>query len=217
MKHIAVILHGCGVNDGTEIHEAVCTMLGLQRHGAKLSYFSPDMPQKRVVNHLIDEEVSEQRSMLVEAARLARGDVKSWDQCRSSDFDGIVIPGGTGTAFNLCDFATAGEKMRVEPFLEKLLLSFHEQSKPIGAVCIAPVILAKVFGSKGARVTIGTDEGVAEKVTRMGAVHVNCAVDECIVDEAHKLVTTPAYMLGQNAHEIFKGISALADELIRMT
>lgn len=216
MKKIAVILHGCGVNDGTEIHEAVCTMLGLQRHGAELSYFAPDLPQARVVNHLTDEVVESERSMLQEAARIARGDIKVWTQCVADDFDGLVIPGGTGTAFNLCDFAMAGENMKVHDHLSKLLVDFQKKGKPIGAVCIAPVIVAKVFGEQGVKVTIGTDEGVASKVKAMGAVHVDCEVDDCVVDETLKIVTTPAYMLGKNAFEISKGIGKLADELLRL-
>ncbi len=213
---IAVVLHGCGAQDGTEIHEAVCTMLGFQQLGAKLTFFAPAGAQKRVVNHLTGAVTVESRSMIEESARIARGQVTPWTECRAKDFDAVVIPGGTGTAFNLCNFAEAGAKMQVDPYLQDLLRDFNQQRKPIGAICIAPVILARVFGELGVSLTIGNDAKVAAKMQEMGARHIDCPVDDCVVDTRHRLVTTPAYMLAENAAEVFKGVSRLCVETLKL-
>ena len=212
---VGLVLSGCGFKDGSEIHESVLAMLALEEAGAKLQIFAPDLAQAAVIDHLTGEKIPTSRNMLHEAARIARGHIQDLAKVKVEDIDAVVIPGGLGAATNLCNFATHGADMTVNPHLVRLLEKAHELQKPIGAICIAPVILAKVFGKKGCRVTIGNDHETAQTLSRMGATHVNCAVDGIVVDEANRLVTTPAYMLGQSVRDIHHGIRKLADEVVR--
>lgn len=212
---VGLVLSGCGFKDGSEIHESVLAMLALEEAGAKLQIFAPDLAQAAVIDHLTGEKIPTSRNMLHEAARIARGHIQDLAKAKVEDIDAVVIPGGFGAATNLCNFATHGADMTVNPHLVRLLEKAHELQKPIGAICIAPVILAKVFGKMGCRVTIGSDHETAQTLSRMGATHVNCAVDGIVVDEANRLVTTPAYMLGQSVRDIHHGIRKLADEVVR--
>jgi len=216
MVKVGVLLHGCGAKDGSEIHEAVATLIGLQQVGAQVQCIAPDGDQARVIDHRSGEPLKERRSMLVEAARIARGQIKPLSAVKAADFDALIIPGGNGTAANLCDFAEKGAAMTVMPEVAQLLANLHEQRKPIGAICIAPVIIAKVFGAKGVQVTIGNDEAVAKQITAMGAKHMVCAVTDCVVDEDNLLVTTPAYMTANNICEVYEGITKLCREVVSL-
>lgn len=215
MIRIAVLLGGCGHRDGAEIQEAVMTLLGLDEAGAEVRCLSRDKIQAKVVNHLTGLVTGEERNVLVESARIARGAVVDVAEADPAGLDGIVVVGGFGAALNLCDFASKGDAMQVDGEVARLLLSMHEAGKPIGAVCIAPVILARLFGPKKARLTIGDDPATAAAVERMGAVHVACGSADCVVDEANRLVTTPAYMLAKSVKEL-KGIWKLALEVVRL-
>lgn len=212
---VGLVLSGCGFKDGSEIHESVLAMLALEEAGAKLRIFAPDVAQASVIDHKTGHVVGASRNVLHESARIARGDIQDLAQAKADDLDAIVLPGGFGAATNLCNFASVGADMTVNPHLVRLLETTHEQGKPIGALCIAPVILAKVFGSKGCRITIGHDPETAQSIELLGAKHIECAVDGIVVDELNHLVTTPAYMLGHSVRDIHSGIRKLADEVVR--
>jgi enhancing lycopene biosynthesis protein 2 len=215
---VGVILSGCGVQDGSEIHEATITLLEIARGGADAVCMAPDAPQARVVDHRKGSPTAETRNMLTEAARIARGQVRDLREVHASDIDALILPGGYGAATNLSDFASAGEACALQPDVERLLLEMHGAKKPIGAMCIAPPLVARALTKSGirARVTIGTDRGTAEHVEKMGAEHVDCPVDGIVIDEANRLVSTPAYMLAQGIDEAAAGIAKLVREVIRL-
>ncbi len=214
-KKVAVILSGCGVYDGAEIHESVLTLLRLSQRGAQVQCFAPDMPQHHVINHLTGEEMAESRNVLVEAARIARGNIQPVSTLDAADYDALIIPGGFGAAKNLSDFAFKGEGCSVQPDVLKAAQSFAAAGKPVGLLCIAPALAARIYG-EGVQCTIGTDEGTAAALTRMGAAHVNCAVEDIVIDAQRKLVTTPAYMLAQNMAEAASGIFKLVDSVLSL-
>lgn len=214
-KKIAVILAGCGVYDGSEIHESVLTLLRLSQHGAQVQCFAPDIAQHHVINHLTGEEMAESRNVLVEAARIARGNVRDVRELLAADYDALLIPGGFGVAKNLSDFAFKGDAANVQPDVLAAAQAFARASKPIGLICIAPALAAAIYGN-GVQCTIGTDPDVSGVLNRMGAEHVNCGVADIVVDSAHKLVTTPAYMLANNIAEAAQGINTLVDEVLAL-
>jgi len=216
MTRVGLILSGCGYLDGAEIQETVLAMLALEEAGAMVECLAPAKAQTKVVNHQTGAEVVETRDVLVEAARIARGHVREVRTATPDDFDAVVLPGGFGAALNLSDFAVHGDRMTVDCDVERLLLGMHAAGKPIGALCIAPVILARLFGRGGVRLTIGNDPDTAALVERMGACHVTCSPSAALVDEANRLVTTPAYMVGQSAKDIYPGIRRLAAEVVRL-
>jgi enhancing lycopene biosynthesis protein 2 len=219
-KHVAVVLCGCGRSDGSEITEAVSVLVHLSRAGAAYRCFALDEPQAGVVDHLTSKEAAGSRNQLVESARIARGDVTALDELRARDFDALVFPGGSGAAKNLCDFASRGADCRVHPKVERVVKDFHGARKPIGFICITPVIGARVLGEAsggpGCSVTLGADAQVARAVAKMGSTHVDKRVTEALVDENNRVITTPAYMCNARPHEVFDGIGALVNELLRL-
>ncbi|EGT4279412.1 isoprenoid biosynthesis protein ElbB [Cronobacter malonaticus] len=215
MKKIGVVLSGCGVYDGSEIHEAVITLLALARNGAQAVCFAPDKPQEDVINHVTGEPTGETRNVLVEAARIARGKITPLEQARAEELDALVVPGGFGAAKNLCDFATRGSECSVDPALLALARTMHEAGKPLGFICIAPAMLPKIIAAP-LRLTIGTDIDTAELVEEMGGEHVPCPVDDIVVDEDNKVLTTPAYMLAESIDEAAAGIEKLVARLVAM-
>ncbi len=215
-KKVAVILAGSGVFDGSEIHEAVITLLALDRAGVAVQCFAPDVPQLHVINHLTGEVMEgEPRNVLVEAARIARGAVKDLKEASAADFDALVIPGGFGVAKNLSDFALKGPEMSVNADLLALAKAFHAAGKPVGLMCIAPALAAAIFG-EGVQCTVGTDAGTAAALTAMGASHQEADVNSIVIDSGNKLVTTPAYMLAGNIAEAASGIEKLVAEIVAM-
>jgi len=218
MNKVAVILSGCGVFDGSEIHEAVLTLLALDKAGAKYQCLAPNKNQMHVVNHLTKQPMpNETRNVLVESARLARGDVKDLAAASADEYDAVILPGGFGAAKNLCDYATKGDMCQLDPTVQKFLHAMHAAGKPIGAICISPVILARAFGGKEApRLTIGTDAKTANHIEAMGAEHVGCPVEETVVDAEKRMVTTPAYMLADRISEAAVGIERLVKEVLLM-
>jgi enhancing lycopene biosynthesis protein 2 len=214
---VGLILSGCGVQDGSEIQEATITLLELARAGAEAVCMAPDAPQVRVVDHLHGKEAAESRNMLRESARIARGSIRDIREVRAADLEALILPGGYGAATNLSDFASAGEACALQPDVERLLVEMHAAGKPIGAMCIAPPLVARALAKKGirTRVTIGTDRGTAERVEKMGAEHVDCPAGEIVIDEANRIVSTPAYMLAQGIAEAAEGITKLVREVIR--
>ena len=214
---VGVVLSGCGVYDGAEIHEAVLTLLALDRAGAEAVCLAPDVAQKHVVNHLTGQPAEgETRNVLVEAARIARGKVKSLSGFDPSALDALVLPGGFGAAKNLCDFAFRGADCEVHPEVARVVGAVHAAGKPVGALCIAPVLLAKLLGSEKPRLTIGSDPGTAAAIGKMGGEHVSCGGGKAVVDEEKRLVTPPASMLDSSISEVSAGIEKLVTELLRM-
>ena len=215
-KNVAVILSGCGVYDGAEIHESVITLLRLDQRGAKVQCFAPDIAQLHVINHLTGEPMPETRNVLVESARIARGEIKDIREARVEDFDALIIPGGFGAAKNLSSFATEGAACSVQADVLNLAEAFAEAGKPIGLMCISPAIAAKIYGP-GVICTIGTDADTAAAVSKMGGTHQECEVSEIIEDKARKLVSTPAYMLAKSISEAASGINKMVDRVLELT
>jgi len=214
-KKVAIILSGCGVFDGAEINETVLTALSLDQLGAQVEYFAPDINQHHVLNHLTGEEMPEQRNVLVESARITRGKSRDIRELKAADVDAVTLPGGSGVAKNLSDFAFKGADCRVQEYILQAILQFKEVKKPVGLICISPALSAKIFG-EGVRCTIGDDADTAAAITQMGGVHQDCAVDGIVVDEKNRLVTTPAYMLAQSISEAAKGIHKLVEQVLAM-
>lgn len=201
---VAVVLSGCGVFDGAEIHESVLTLLALDRLGASYQCFAPDVDQAHVINHLThDVAEGESRNVLVEAARIARGDIKALSAFQAQDFDAIALPGGFGAAKNLSTFAFEGADCTVNLDVERALKDMAAAGKPIAALCITPAVVAKVLD--GVEVTIGSDPDTAQAIQAMGAKHTETTHGEVVVDQAHKLVTTPCYMLDATISQIADG------------
>lgn len=214
-KRVAIILSGCGVFDGAEINETVLTALRLDQLGAYVEFFAPDINQHHVLNHLSGEEMPEQRNVLVESARISRGQSRDVRELKAADFDALIMPGGFGVAKNLSDFAFKGADCTLEAGTLAAIMQFKDAKKPVGLMCISPVLSAKIFGA-GVQCTIGNDEGTAAAMTQMGAAHQTTAVDGIVVDEANRLVTTPAYMLAQSISEAAKGINKLVEQVLKM-
>lgn len=215
-KKVAVILSGCGVYDGAEIHESVITLLRLDQRGAQVQCFAPNIAQLHVINHLTGEEMPESRNVLVESARIARGNVKDLGEADVNDFDALIVPGGFGAAKNLSSFAIDGPGCSVHPDVLALAEAFAEAGKPVGLICISPALAAKIYGP-GVVCTIGNDADTAAAIVRMGGTHEECDVHDIVEDTARKLVTTPAYMLAQSISEAAGGIYKLVDRVLELT
>ncbi|CNI49714.1 isoprenoid biosynthesis protein with amidotransferase-like domain protein [Yersinia massiliensis] len=216
MKTVGVVLSGCGVFDGAEIHESVLTLLALDRAGARVLCFAPDKPQLHVINHVTGEEIAEQRNVLVESARIARGQVAPLSSADSTQLDALIVPGGFGAAKNLSDFAIKGSECAIDPDLAKLVQSMHKSGKPIGFMCISPVMLPKLLG-KPIRLTIGNDPDTIDAIEIMGGEHVVCPVEDVVIDIDNKVVTTPAYMLAESISDAAKGIDKLVTKVLDLT
>ena len=216
-KKIGVLLAGCGVKDGSEIHEATLTLYFLDKQGAEIVCMAPNKDQLDVVNHLTGAVTSEKRNVMVEAARIARGNILDVKKVKADDIDAIIVPGGFGSAKNLCTFGVDGIDCKVDEDAARLLKELHRAKKPIGALCIAPVVIARLFGSELApEITIGTDSGTASAMEKMGAKHKNAKVDEIVVDNKNRIVTTPCYMLAQSIKEVGAGAEKLVAKIMEM-
>jgi enhancing lycopene biosynthesis protein 2 len=215
-KKVAVILSGCGVYDGAEIHESVITLLRLDQRGAQVQCFAPNISQLHVINHLTGDEMPESRNVLVESARIARGNIKDILEASVEDFDALIVPGGFGAAKNLSNFAIEGAGCTVQPDVLALTEAFAEAGKPVGLICISPALAAKIYGP-GVTCTIGNDADTAAAMNKMGATHQECAVSDIVEDKARKLVCTPAYMLAQSISEAASGINKLVDRVLELT
>lgn len=219
MKSIAGVLSGCGFLDGAEIQEVVLCQLALERRGMTVRWYAPNLPQHHVVNHLSGKVVEgASRNVLEESARIVRGAVKPLGELDPASVDGLLLPGGFGAAKQLCSWAFAGAEMSVLPELEELVLQFHMLRKPMGLVCIAPVIAARVLARAGARpqVTTGRDEELGETLRSWGAVHLPCEADEICVDAGNLLVSTPAWNAARSLTQVAAGIEKLGERLARM-
>lgn len=206
---IAVVLSGCGVYDGSEIHEAVLTLLALDRQGAEVQCFAPNIPQAHVIDHTSGKETGESRNVLVESARIARGKIRDLKTFNADEFDGIMFPGGFGAAKNLSSFAFEGPDCTVNADVASAIGAIAAAKKPIGALCIAPAVMAKVLGH--VEMTIGNDAGTAAALSQMGAKHVPATHGEVVIDRRARLATTPCYMLDATISQIAEG----ADNVVR--
>jgi enhancing lycopene biosynthesis protein 2 len=216
MKNVAVILSGCGVYDGSEIHESVLTLLAIEQNGAKYRCFAPNIDQHHVINHLTGEvSESESRNVLVEAARIARGDIEDISELNADEYDAVFLPGGFGAAKNLCDFAIKGTDCSINEQVKAACLAFSAQNKPAGFMCIAPAMIPLIYDGKTLG-TIGTDSGTAEMVEVLGLSHLNCAVEDIVIDESKKIVSTPAYMLATSMTEAATGINKLVKAVLNL-
>jgi enhancing lycopene biosynthesis protein 2 len=212
MKNIAIVLAGSGVYDGAEIHEATMTMLAIHQAGATYQCFAPDIDQMHVINHFTGKEMNESRNVLVEAARIARGNIKSLDELEMKDYDALIFPGGFGAAKNLCSFAKDGPDCEVDNEVERVIKEAHGAKKPIGALCISPVIITRVLDN--VKVTIGSDLETVKAIEKMGGMHENTSHGEVIVDEENHIFTTPCYMLDANISQIYDGASAVVKKIM---
>lgn len=213
MKKVAVILAGSGVFDGSEINEVVLTLLHLTKASAGYQCFAPDKPQHHVLNHLTGATEASSRNVLQESARIARGEVQALTELQAEEFDALIIPGGFGVAKNLCDFALQGAAATLDTEVKRVCTEFAEQGKPAGYMCIAPALLPLVYPA-GIKLTIGNDADTAAALQQMGAEHIECTVDDIVVDAEHKVVTTPAYMLAQSVAEADVGIGKLVTQVL---
>jgi enhancing lycopene biosynthesis protein 2 len=217
-KKVAVCLSGCGFLDGSEIHEATFALLALDQAGAKIICCAPAGVKLDVVDHVAKKPAGGTRDVLAESARIARGDIRPLSDIKAKDIDALIFPGGFGAAKNLCTFATEGADCKVNSEVETLVSDMLEMKKPIGAICIAPALLARIVGRKHipAKLTIGTDAKTAAVINQMGASHCDCVVTEMVADEKHKIVSTPAYMLGRGPAEVFAGIKKCVDKVLAL-
>jgi len=216
MKKIGVVLSGCGVRDGSEIHEAVFALLAIDQHGCEAVCMAPNA-DFAVTDHLTMQESGAKRNILVESARIARGNIRDIKDVTALDLDAVVFPGGFGAAKNLCDFALKGAAASVHPEVGRLLKEMAAAGKPIGAICIAPALIAAVLGREYApSLTIGNDAGTAAEIEKTGARHEECPVSEIVVDTKNKIVSTPAYMLAEHISQAYEGIEKCVKEVIKL-
>lgn len=214
MKRFAVVLAGCGVYDGSEIHEAVLTMYSIMKNGAEYQLFAPDIFQHHVVNHLTGIETNEKRNVLVESARIARGEIQPLNNLDLRDFDALMFPGGFGVAKNLCSYAFKGAECEVRPLVSKVIRDAVSKFKPIGAMCISPVLIAKIM--QNAVVTVGADEEDAANIKAMGAKHISAKHGEVIHDSKYRLFTTPCYQIESTIVQIAEGTDNLVKSMLKV-
>lgn len=213
MKTFAIILSGCGVYDGSEIHEAVLTMLAIKKNCANYKIFAPNFNQTEVVNHLSGEKMNETRNVLIESARIARGDIKNLKEYNPLDFTGIIFPGGFGVAKNLCDYAFKGADCKVNPEIIDVVIQTYKAGKLIGAECIAPVMITSIL--ENSKVTIGTDSQTASHIVKLKGQHINAKYNEVVYDVHYKLYTTPCYMTSVDILQVFESVEALVKAMCK--
>jgi enhancing lycopene biosynthesis protein 2 len=216
LKKVGVLLSGCGVFDGSEIHEAVITLLALDRAGVQSVCMAPNVAQLHVVDHLTQRPTDETRNVLTESARIARGEISDLADVSAEQLDAIIIPGGFGAAKNLSDFAIKGAEAVVNPEVKRIVKEMVTAGKPVGAICIAPATLAKALEDENVSVTIGKDEETAAAIEATGNTHIPCTVDTIHFDPDHNIVTTPAYMLGPGIKDVADGIEKLVQKVVAL-
>ena len=218
MARVGVCLSGCGVMDGAEIHESVLTILALDQAGAEIIFMAPNINQSKVVNHLTGNEIRETRNILVESARITRGEISDLSDITDNDIEALIFPGGFGAALNLCTFGHQGANCEINPEVEDLIQRMVKAEKPVGVFCIAPALMARAVRDSNLNVhlTIGSDPDTARQIELLGAKHVNCAADDIVVDKHNKIVSTPAYMLGENISQVAAGITKAVQKVLEL-
>lgn len=215
MKRVGVVLSGCGFLDGAEIHESVLTLLALDKAGAEVFCFAPDKPQAQVINHFTKQPTSESRNVLTESARIARGNIHPLSQADAIQLDALIVPGGAGSVKNLSNFAERGAECEVDNDLTRLVQAMHQSKKPMGFICMAPVLVPKMLNVP-IRLTIGNDIDTADIIEAMGGEHVTCPADDIVLDVDNLIVTTPAYMVANSIREAETGINMLAARVLEL-
>lgn len=216
MKKVAIILSGCGNRDGSELQETLSLALALDRNDVEYQYFAPRM-ELSVYTYLDNSgKTGERRDLFAEAARIARGNLLDLADYKAEDYDGLALPGGMGAARNLSSFDPDGEQMTVHPLVERALLETHAAKKPICAMCIAPMVLAKVLGQFEVGLTLGAPCRASEVAEKLGAIHFEAEANDCVVDEDNRVVTTPAYMVASRISEIFDGAEVMVEEFLKL-
>jgi enhancing lycopene biosynthesis protein 2 len=214
MKKFAVLISGCGVFDGAEIHETVLALLAIDRNGARYRIFAPDIPQYQVINHFTGQAMNETRNVLVESARIARGEVSSLSEFRAADYDGLLLPGGFGAAKNLSTWAFEGDQCKVLPEVERAILETLDLKKPVGAMCISPVVLAKLV--PGTRLTTGDDRPSQAFIEKMGSSYLKTTHGEVVADHERKIFSTPCYMLDATISQVAEGADHIVREMLKV-
>ena len=215
---VGVLLSGSGVQDGSEIHESVLTALFLEKTRVEIVFMAPNIDQMHVMNHYTGQEMDEFRNVLVESARIARGNIKDLAEIRGEDLDALIIPGGLGVAKNLSDYAMSGSECSVNPDVYRLVVEMLISKKPIGAICIAPAMMSKILFEQNlsANLTVGSDATTSKDIETMGSQHQNCSTREVVIDVKNKIVSTPAYMDAKSISEVAEGIEKLVNEIVSM-
>lgn len=213
MKY-AIVLSGCGVYDGAEIHEAIMTMLAVESNGCQYELFAPNINQYHVINHLTGEVMDESRNVLIESARIARGNIRALSEYNAAEFDGIIFPGGFGVAKNLCSYAIDGTEMRIDKIVIGAVRETHKLGKPIGALCISPVMIAAII--PGAEVTLGSDTKFNDELITLGGKHTTTTNRQVVVDTKNRIVTTPCYMNSATLTDIKEGAYLLVKRLVEL-
>lgn len=221
MIKVGVVLSGCGVQDGSEIYEAVLTLLALEKAGARILALAPDVEQAEVINHYTGaEERMHKRDVLAEAARIVRGKIQSLKEVTAQDLDALILVGGYGATKNLCTYANDKTRGVINDELARLIIGMHDLGKPIGSMCIASVVVAMALRGQSEVsspvLTIGSDERVIAELESMGVKHQNTAVDQVCLDKGNRLVSTPAFMLGESAAQVEPGINKLVEQVLSM-
>ena len=214
--HIAVVLSGCGRADGSEIHESVCTLLCLENMGCTYQCFAPDIKQAAVINHIDNQPMHENRNVLIEAARIARGNIKDIKEFNADDFDGIIFPGGMGAVTNWCDFAEKGTECTVNTSIYSVIRQCYDKKLVIGAMCIAPLLIAMVLADRKVHFTLGAGGTTAQKLEALGAVHEEVGVSDVCIDRENRVCTTPAYMLASNMLEVCQGAQNMVGAMCQL-
>lgn len=214
MKKVAIVLSGCGFYDGSEINEVVLTLLALENSQASYQCFAPDMDQYEVINHCAGIPINGKRNVLIESARIVRGDIAPLVNLHADDFDALIVPGGFGVVKNLSTFAYRGDQFSINKQFEQVMVDFKEKNKVVGYMCIAPLLLAKIYPN--IRCTIGSDKDIATLINCLGGQHINCGVDDVVIDTVNKVISTPAYMLASTLVEAQMGINKLVSSVLAM-
>jgi enhancing lycopene biosynthesis protein 2 len=216
MKKVCMILSGSGVFDGTEIHEAVLSILYLQQSNIEIVFAAPDIPQTDVINHISGQEIQESRNVLIESARIARGQIVNLKDIDVEDIDGLFFPGGAGSVKNLCTFMKEGPECSVNVDIQNLVSACLDKQKPIAALCISPVLIARICmlkGISGIRMTVGnTNHQIIGMLSRMGMEHILCESYNYEIDTNYRIFSSPAYMNDGNISEISSGILRLVND-----
>lgn len=222
IKKCALILAGCGAKDGAEITESVSLMIAFDQAHFHVQAFAPNRSFHHVIDHAADQIVeSENRNMLVESARIARGNVLPLQELAEDDYDVICFAGGFGVAKNFCNFASEGKNAVLENDVKDILFRFIRAHKIVSALCISPILLAlaaKELQLKDAKITLGDGSSeAAEIVQTWGITHEPKKVHEASIDKVNRFVTAPAYMDAQaspkdifaSATSLVKGVESL--------
>jgi len=214
--HIAVVLSGCGRADGSEIHESICALLCLENMHCTYQCFAPDIEQTAVINHLNNKPMNEKRNVLIEAARIARGNILDLKEFNTADFDGILFPGGLGAVTNWCDFAQKGIECSVNSGIRSIIRKCYDDKLVIGAMCIAPAMVALVLADKKIHFTLGAGGATAQKLEQLGVVHEEVGVTDVCIDRKNRVCTTPAYMLATNMLDVCQGAQNLVGAMCQL-